>query len=52
MVFRQRRLKLAFEGLDAGVTYKIRCYAYHNETFDEVGESTTSFKIESPPEGG
>ena len=52
MKFNQRRLRFKLSGLPSGVEYKVRCYAYHDDTPDEIGESTTSFKIESPPEGG
>ena len=50
--FNQRRLRFKLSDLPSGVDYKVRCYAYHDDTPDEIGESTTSFKIESAPEGG
>lgn len=52
MRFNQRRLKFAFKGLESGMEYKVRCLAYYEDTPDEIGESTTLFKIETPPEGG
>ncbi|CAB4007553.1 uncharacterized protein LOC110241572 [Paramuricea clavata] len=52
MKFNQRRLRFTFKGLRSGVEYKVRCYAYHDDTPDEIGESTTTFTVESPPEGG
>ncbi|XP_028391967.1 uncharacterized protein LOC114516639 [Dendronephthya gigantea] len=52
MVFRRRRLKLALKDLAPGVTYKIRCRAYHIDAPDEVGESTSLIDTPSPPQGG
>ena len=52
MRFNQRRLRFKLKGLESGVEYRVRCYAYHDDTPDEIGESITTFKIESPPDGG
>ena len=52
MRFKQRRLKFSLDGLDSGVEYKVKCSAYKDDTPDEIGESTTTFKVQSRPGGG
>ena len=52
MKFNQRKLRFSLDGLESGVDYKLKCSAYKDDTPDEVGESTTTFRVESPPEGG
>ena len=52
MTFKQRRLSFIFKNLEPGVAYKVRCFAYYDDDQSEIGESTTIFKMKSPPEGG
>lgn len=52
MKFKARKLRIVVKDLEAGLEYKVRCSAYHDDAPEEVGESTTTFRIKSRPEGG